>query len=209
MGKQCIDYLGKQFNSITEMCRFHNMTRLTYQNRIKMGWSQKEALTRPREKNGVKNIYLDHESNTFNTQEEMSDYWGVSLAKIIRAKGKEDSWGEAVYKAVHGNYLDHKGNCFKSIGAMCEFHNVTYNTYMTKKNKGLSLEECLTPKPIVKDHLGNVYESINQMCRAYGISRQLYSLRSAKKWTVEDCLAPPNSVAYRATPKIESKYAFR
>lgn len=201
MGNQCTDHLGKQFESIAEMCRFHNMTRITYQNRVRMGWSQQEALTRPRGNYGVKNVYLDHEGNTFNTQEEMSDYWGVSLAKIIRAKSKTDSWADAVSKAVRGTYIDHKGNYFKSLDAMCEFHNVTYNTYVTKRNKGLSLEECLTPKPIVKDHLDNIYESINEMCRAYGISRQLYSLRSAKKWCVEDCLAPPNSVAYRATPK--------
>ena len=38
---------------------------------------------------------------------------------------------------------DHKGNKFKSITEMCRHWNIHYQTYVDRKHRGWSLEECL------------------------------------------------------------------
>lgn len=47
MKTECKDHLGNMYSSITDMCRFYKITRSTYKNRIKLGWSLKDTLTIP------------------------------------------------------------------------------------------------------------------------------------------------------------------
>lgn len=40
---------------------------------------------------------------------------------------------------------DHEGRYFRSVGAMCKYHGVNYDTFMARKSRNMSLEECLYP----------------------------------------------------------------
>ena len=40
------DHLGNKYNSTTEMCEHYGIDRMAYTNRLRRGWSQKEALTK-------------------------------------------------------------------------------------------------------------------------------------------------------------------
>lgn len=57
---------------------------------------------------------------------------------------------------------DHLGNEFKSTFAMCRYHDILYDTFKARKDKGLPLELCLmkgkigTERLIYKDYKGNV-----------------------------------------------------
>lgn len=45
-GKKCIDHLGNEYPSLLAMCRHYGIHRMKYKNRIKLGWSQEDALTK-------------------------------------------------------------------------------------------------------------------------------------------------------------------
>lgn len=45
---ECYDHLGNKFGSYKEMCEFYNISKSTYNSRIREGWTLAEALTIPR-----------------------------------------------------------------------------------------------------------------------------------------------------------------
>lgn len=46
-GYKCSDYYGKQFRSVTSMCKYWGISRKVYSYRMSHGWTQEEALTIP------------------------------------------------------------------------------------------------------------------------------------------------------------------
>ena len=92
---------------------------------------------------------------------------------------------------------DHMGNEFGSISEMCRFWRVPLNTYCGRKERGHSLEACLTGVGVMgnakkcKDHLGKEYPSERQMLAEYGVEKGTYRDRIACGWTLEDALTKP------------------
>ena len=97
---------------------------------------------------------------------------------------------------------DHLGNKFKTQKEMYEHWGVPKNTFRKRKNKGLSLEECLTTpkrKYTIKDHHGKEHNSELAMCEYYNIDYYTYMKRKQKGLSLDQCLTSPK-------PKhIESK----
>ena len=48
--KMITDHLGNKFNTIDDMCNYHNMHKSTYAHRIKTGMTLEQALTIPAKK---------------------------------------------------------------------------------------------------------------------------------------------------------------
>lgn len=44
---ECVDYTGKEFDSISSMCTYYKINRTLYNYRLKLGWTQEKALTTP------------------------------------------------------------------------------------------------------------------------------------------------------------------
>ena len=70
---------------------------------------------------------------------------------------------------------DHLGYKYDSVSAMCKAHGVLQATYSSRRARGLSIRESLSPKrlnkpSICKDHLGNKYKSKEEMAKCYGIN---------------------------------------
>lgn len=74
--KQTTDHLGNEFNSIIDKCKYWNIKPETYKGRIKLGYSEKDALTLPLKNNIVK----DFLGNEFSSIFKMCKYWGVNYA---------------------------------------------------------------------------------------------------------------------------------
>ena len=87
----------------------------------------------------------------FNTLKEIADYYKVSYTQIRLGYYKHGfDLEDMINRLKKGLQLrkkrtfDHLGNEFASTKAMCEHYGILRCTFDKRKNKGLSLEECLT-----------------------------------------------------------------
>ena len=87
MAKSITDYLGNEFPSLTEFCKFHNICPGTYLYRIHIGMSQEEALkydklpnTKTRNAKKIK----DHLGNEFESVEKLCDYYNIKYNTYYR-----------------------------------------------------------------------------------------------------------------------------
>lgn len=73
------DHLGNKYKSKAEMCRAYNISREQFKDRIKNGWTLKDALTTP----SNKKEYWDHLGNRYDTLTKMCEAYGITLATYI------------------------------------------------------------------------------------------------------------------------------
>ena len=90
---------------------------------------------------------------------------------------------------------DHKGNKFKSEREMCKFWNVNYSTYLGRKQRNWTLEECLEGRWIY-DHKGNKFKFISEMCKFWNIDYNTYISRKRLNWLLEECLEGKKDIKY-------------
>ena len=77
--KLITDHTGKTYKSISAMCKAWNMTRTTYNARIKNGWSIEQALTTPRkEVNMEKQTWKDHNGIEYESLNKMCKAYGIT-----------------------------------------------------------------------------------------------------------------------------------
>ncbi len=89
----------------------------------------------------------DHLGNTYRSVTEMCIAYGISRCTFSFRFDKkgwtlEDSLTKPLIKQK-APVKDHMGNQYPSISAMCRAYNISRDSFMSRKNKGLSIEECL------------------------------------------------------------------
>ena len=141
------DQCGRVFDTIKDMCKFHNVKYLTYLKRVNEdGMSIKEALE-------YRKCY-DHLGNVFNSQVEMCKHYEITES-ALRARL---SCGHSLEEALTGNFdrsdiedrTDHTGRVFDTIKEMCKYWNIHDKTYRSRIDKGYSKKDALTIKEIPK-----------------------------------------------------------
>ena len=142
--KQCIDHKGNKFKSEVEKCRYWSIDNKIYRDRIRRGWSEKDALE-TKVTNTCKSC-IDHKGNKFKSKTEKCKYWGVTVNAYD--KRKELGWSEkdaleTKAKENSKQCTDHLGNTFKSIKEKCNYWGVTNRIYSKRINKGWLEEEAL------------------------------------------------------------------
>ena len=89
----------------------------------------------------------------FDTLQEVADYYMVSYTQVRLGYYKHGyNLEDIITRLKKGLQLrekrifDHLGNEYASIKSMCACYGISRYTFDKRKNKGLSLEECLTLK---------------------------------------------------------------
>lgn len=77
------DFTNKKFSSIKNMCDYYMINRRTFESRIQMGWTLKDALTIPPSFNSNKKTILaqsckDHLGQNFESITKMCKYWNIN-----------------------------------------------------------------------------------------------------------------------------------
>ena len=139
---ECTDHLGNKFKSISDMCKHWGIGKSTYNYRIKLGWSKKDALETPPPKSDIESC-TDHLGNKFNSVSDMCKHWGIIRptydSRIKLGWSKKDALETPTEKFC----TDHLGNTFKSIADMCKYWGINPSTYDNRLKKGWSKKDAL------------------------------------------------------------------
>ena len=142
-GKRCKDHLGREYNTIKEMCEAWGIQQNTYAHRIKAGYSLMQSLTG----DGIRAVYQDHLGNTYKSELAMCKEYNINIDtyRYRRKAGKstEESLSGATYNRQY-KIQDHLGKEFRSISEMCRYWGIPRGRYMHRRRAGLSLEMCLS-----------------------------------------------------------------
>ena len=74
------DHEGREFDSITAMCRFWKISRKLFMERIRYGWTVKRALTAPARR--YRKLDIAFEGRIFNSYRELAAYLGINEATV-------------------------------------------------------------------------------------------------------------------------------
>lgn len=197
------DHLGNVFKSKKEMCKFYNISTVSYDKRINKGMSKEQALTSKKTTCSEEEDRTDHLGNVFDSTNQMCKYWGVSKSKYLSrinsgwSKEKALSTKEDMYiRGELEDRTDHLGQVFDSIIQMCEHWGVNPRTYKNRIRRGKwSKEKALTysNQSITQiedrtDHLGNVFETQGKMCKKYNVDHNTYLQRIKSYHSKEEAL---------------------
>lgn len=176
------DHTGKTYANINEMCKAWNVNICTYMDRIKRkGLTVEQALTGNFEKyKRDKDVScVDHKGNTYNSLEEMCDFYGISTAtyknRLKDGLTVEEALTKAKYSGTKKPIQDHLGNEYDSLKALCSAYGIKECTFIRRKNLGWSLEEILDKKGRkFVDDFGKSWNSVLDMCSHYDIPYVTY-----------------------------------
>lgn len=187
--KLCTDHLGNTFESVSDMCKYWNISSKNYNHRIRMGWSVENALTTP--VNGTKLPKIDHLGNTFDTVDSMCKHWGIEYATLKRRIKSGWSLEDALTKpSQRGICYDHKGIVYDNLDAMCNAYGVSKATFQSRIKRGHTLEEALIGKDTRKNskYLLDGFKDIEDMCSYYNININTFRARVRSGMNIDDAL---------------------
>lgn len=199
-GKE-ICYQGKVYRSMQELCDAYGIKAVmfSYYNSTK-GMSVEDSVERclnpVREGNSI-----TYKGITYASESEMCYRLGVKYNTYMKRKSSGKTLEECLSidkeeRGRKGNEVYYQGRVYKSEKALCEARGVNYNSYLSRKSSGKTLEECLSTDESNKSneicYQGKVYKSGRALCEAHGVSYSTYRSRRKKGYTVEESLKPAN-----------------
>ncbi len=143
MSEIVTDHLGKTYKSKSEMAKAYGLDLKLLYYRLKSGWSLEKALTTPK-------------ADTSAAASKEAAKHGISAStyrnRVARGwDAVEAAVATPTYNSHAGNPVatkDHTGREFSSVGEMCAFYGVSPETYKKRRQRGFTLEEALTIKPV-------------------------------------------------------------
>lgn len=211
----CKDHEGNTFPSKKAMCDYWRIPRATYFRRIRDGWSEKDALTKPiKHNNNHKNKICDHKGQNFTNVDDMCAHWNISKEQYMINIRNNCSIEEALTTVTEWTVCrDHLGNEFPSINAMARHYGTSKTTIRSRIELGWTLEQILTnPHKITYDnecvdHLGNKYPNKKKMLEHYGIHETTFNHRIKKqKMSMAEALQPENFHTLRPTDHLGNTF---
>ncbi|WP_250518456.1 GIY-YIG nuclease family protein [Caballeronia sp. ATUFL_M1_KS5A] len=181
---------GEIFPSITAACNAFNADRRQVTSRLAWGWTTEEALelVEKIEKAGPRPVFVN------GVQYPSWRQAAIALRttpETLKKKSSKD--GQLVVVGFRRRYeLVFRGVTYESETALCKAFGVTMNAYNGRKQKGLSIEECLGLVAFAKKHevafRGITYASTSALCSAFGVKKATYDYRRRKGLSIEACL---------------------
>lgn len=125
--KKISDHLGNEFASISEMCRYHNVKRTQFRERVKKGWDIEKALTEPaRVMNDMSpSACEDHLGNKYQSKNEMCRAYGITRSMLNSRLDLGWSLEETLTKpkVIHKiGIVDSAGREFPTLKDMANFY---------------------------------------------------------------------------------------
>lgn len=147
--REITDHQGRKFKSCTEMCDFWGVDLDVYRCRVhSLKWTKERALTTlVKTRIRIKLQPTDHEGRTFESFEQLARHYAMCpdtlKHRLKKGMSLEQALTTPVLRGQHVACKDHLGNVYYTFTDMCKHCGVKYTTFISRLNRGLSIEECL------------------------------------------------------------------
>lgn len=149
------DHEGKEFKSISAMCKGWGVPRSTYCARRESGWSLEEALTKgPYGKIAPGIGCVDHLGNWYVSIKEMCRSYGIdcNTFQLRRKRGKslEEALTAPIHKASRTMVQLESGEIFRSMTEFCIKYGLSRSRVVDLRRMGRSFDEILESERVRK-----------------------------------------------------------
>lgn len=147
--REITDHQGRKFKTCTEMCEFWGVDLENYNCRVhSLKWTKERALTTPAKTRIRRTLpTTDHQGRSFESFEQLARHYAMCpdtlKHRLKRGMSLEQALTMPVRRGQHVQCKDHLGNVYRTFTDMCEHWQVKYSTFISRLNRGLSIEECL------------------------------------------------------------------
>lgn len=147
--REITDHQGRKFKSCGEMCDFWGVDLENYNVRVhSLKWSKERALTTPvKTRTKIKLPTTDHQGRAFESFEQLARHYAMCpdtlKHRLKRGLSLEQALTTPARRGQHVACKDHLGTVYYTFTDMCKFWGVKYYTFISRLNKGLSIEDCL------------------------------------------------------------------
>lgn len=147
--REITDHQGRKFKSCGEMCDFWGVDLENYRCRVhSLKWTKERALTTPvKARTKIKLPTVDHQGRIFESFEQLARHYAMCpntlKHRLKNGMSLEQALTTPARRGQHVQCKDHLGNVYHTFTDMCNHWGVKYYTFISRLNKGLSIEECL------------------------------------------------------------------
>ena len=147
--REIIDHQGRKFKTCEEMCDFWGIDLDVYRCRVhSLKWTKERALTTPaKTRIRIKLPTIDHQGRIFESFEQLARFYAMCpdtlKHRLKRGLSLEQALTTPVRRGQHVQCKDHLGDVYYTFTDMCTRWQVKYSTFISRLNRGLSVEECL------------------------------------------------------------------
>ena len=147
--REITDHQGRKFKTCGEMCDFWGVDLENYNCRVhSLKWSKERALTTPvKTRTKIKLPTVDHQGRAFESFEQLARNYAMCpdtlKHRLKRGMSLEQALTTPARRGQHVACKDHLGNVYYTFTDMCKVWGVKYYTFISRLNKGLSIEKCL------------------------------------------------------------------
>lgn len=153
--REITDHQGRKFKTCAEMCEFWGVDLENYNVRVhSLKWTKERALTTPvKTRTRLKLPTVDHQGRIFESFEQLARHYRMCpdtlKHRLKRGLSLEQALTTPARRGQHVQCKDHQGNVYYTFTDMCQFWGVGYSTFISRINRGLSVEECLKKGRII------------------------------------------------------------
>lgn len=147
--REITDHQGRKFKTCTEMCEFWGVDLDAFRCRVhSLKWTKERALTTPVKTRIRRKLpTTDHQGRSFENFEQLARHYTMcpdTLKKRLkRGLSLEEALTMPTRRGQHVTCKDHLGTVYCTFTDMCNNWGVEYSTFISRLNRGLSIEECL------------------------------------------------------------------
>lgn len=154
--REITDHQGRKFKSCEEMCEFWGVDLENYNCRVhSLKWTKERALTTPvKNRSRLTLPTTDHQGRSFESFEQLARCYSMCpdtlKHRLKRGMSLEQALTMPARRGQHVACKDHLGAVYYTFTDMCKGWGVKYSTFISRLNRGLSIEECLKKGRIYK-----------------------------------------------------------
>lgn len=126
------DHLGREFESVTQMCKTYRISTRLYYDRVSRGFSTKQALG-----------FEKKQKNLYNNLEEVTVERGISKEQFEVGRSLGLNLHEIELLSKGKLCIDHTGSVHTSFNKLCQAWGQNTSTVRNRMKRGLTLEEAL------------------------------------------------------------------
>lgn len=147
--REITDHQGRKFKSCEEMCEFWGVDLENYNCRVhSLKWTKERALTTPVKTRMRRTLpTTDHQGRAFESFEQLARFYAMCpdtlKHRLKNGMSLEQALTMPARRGQHVQCKDHLGTVYYTFTDMCAHWGAKYTTFISRLNRGLSIEECL------------------------------------------------------------------